>query len=89
MNRAPLIAVLLLVFSLLSGFSHAEPAVININTATVETLASLNGVGETKAKAIVAYRTENGPFATSEDLSKVKGIGAKTIQKNADRLSVE
>ena len=89
MNRAPMIAALLLVLSLPSGFAHAEPTVININTATVETLASLNGVGESKAQAIVAYRTENGPFKSSDDLVNVKGIGERTVQKNADRMTVE
>jgi competence protein ComEA len=89
MKRTPIIAVLLLVFSLLSGFAHAEPAQININTATVETLASLNGVGETKAQAIVAYRSENGPFQSAGDLSEVKGIGERTLEKNADRLTIK
>ena len=89
MKKAPFIAVLLMVFSLLSGFAHAEPAVVNINTATVETLASLNGVGESKAQAIVAYRTENGPFKSSADLMNVKGIGERTVEKNADRLTVK
>jgi competence protein ComEA len=89
MKRTPIIAVLLLVFSLLSGFAYAEPAQININTATVETFASLNGVGETKAQAIVAYRSENGPFQSASDLSAVKGIGERTLEKNAGRLTIK
>lgn len=89
MNRSPLLAVLVLVFSLLSGFAHAEPAVVNINTATVEVLADLDGVGSAKAEAIVAYRTENGPFASKADLANVKGIGERTVEKNAARMTVE
>jgi competence protein ComEA len=89
MKRTPIIAALILVFSLLSGFAIAEPAEININTATVETLASLNGIGETKAQAIVAYRSENGPFKSADDLTQVNGIGEATLKKNADRLTVE
>ena len=88
MNRS-FLAVLVLVFTLLSGFAQAEPAVININTANVETLASLSGVGETKAEAIIAYRDENGPFKSEQDLANVKGIGARTVEKNLERMTVE
>lgn len=62
MKRTPFIAMMVLLFSLLTGFAHAEPATININTADIETLASLNGIGQSKAEAIVAYRDANGPF---------------------------
>jgi len=89
MKRTPIFAVLLLVFSLLSGFAFAEPATVNINTATVETLAALDGVGEAKAQAIIDYRSKNGPFQSAEDLVQVSGIGERTLQKNADRLTVE
>lgn len=89
MKKTPIFAVLLLVFSLMSGFVQAAPDVININTATVETLANLDGVGETKAQAIVAFRDEKGPFQSAEDLTLVKGIGERTLEKNADRLTVE
>lgn len=89
MKHTPFFAALLLVFTLLSGFAHAEPAQININEASVETLASLDGVGETKAQAIVAYRSENGPFESAEDLVQVNGIGDRTLEKNAKRLTVK
>ena len=89
MKRTPIFAMLLLVFSLLSGFAYAEPAQIDINTANVETLASLDGVGEAKAEAIVAYRTENGPFQSTDDLTSVSGIGERTLEKNADRVIVK
>jgi len=62
---------------------------VNINTADAKTLEALNGVGEKTAKAIVEYRTEHGPFKTVEDLSKVKGIGAKIIDKNRDNMTVK
>lgn len=89
MKRTPLLATLVLLFSLFTGFAHAEPAAININTADVATLAELTGVGQSKAEAIVAYREANGPFAATADLAKVKGIGERTVEKNADRLTVE
>lgn len=62
---------------------------VDINTADAATLAAgLNGIGAAKADAIVAYRTENGPFQSVEDLEKVKGIGAKTVELNRDLISV-
>lgn len=61
---------------------------ININTASAETLAALNGVGDKKAADIIAYRETNGKFAKVEDLLNVKGIGEKTLEKNRQRLSV-
>lgn len=87
MQRNPVIATLILLFSLITGFAHAETTPININTADVATLASLNGIGESKAQAIVADREANGPFATTADLARVKGIGQRTVEKNADRLT--
>ncbi|MBW7470903.1 ComEA family DNA-binding protein [Marinobacter sp. M216] len=89
MNRTPLIATLVLLFSLMTGFAQAEPVAININTADVTTLAELTGVGQSKAEAIVAYREANGPFAAPQDLANVKGIGERTIEKNAERLTVK
>ena len=80
-----------LVFSLsllLSAISYA--GAVNINTADAETIAqAMNGVGIKKAQDIVAYRTKNGAFKSLEDLSKVKGIGNKTVLKNREKLTVE
>ncbi len=89
MKRTPLIATLVLLISLFTGFAHAEPAAININTADVATLAELTGVGQSKAEAIVAYREANGPFQAPADLAQVTGIGTRTVEKNADRLTVK
>lgn len=89
MKRTPIIATLVLLFSLFTGFAHAQDATVNINTADVATLASLNGIGESKAQAIIEYREANGPFASTTDLSNVKGIGARTVEKNAERLSIK
>lgn len=89
MKHSPILATLVLLFAMLGSFAHAEPAAVNINTADVETLASLNGVGQSKAEAIIAYREANGPFQSAEQLTEVKGIGEATVAKNADRLSVE
>ena len=53
---------------------------VNINTATVEELKTLKGVGEKKAEAIIEYRKKNGSFQTKEDLMKVRGIGKKLFE---------
>lgn len=61
---------------------------VNLNTASLDDLCTLQGIGEAKAKAIIAWREENGAFGSVEDFTKVKGIGLKTLEKNRDRLSV-
>lgn len=67
----------------------AQAAVVNLNTADAATLQrELVGIGETKAKAIVAYREEHGNFASVDELLEVKGIGQATLEKNRDKLSV-
>ena len=56
---------------------------VNINTADAATIsAELQGVGLTKAQAIVEYRKAHGPFKSYEDLTLVKGIGARTVEIN-------
>lgn len=47
---------------------------VDINTASVEELMTLNGIGETRARAIVEYRTQNGPFTKAEDIMLIPGI---------------
>ena len=61
---------------------------ININTASVQELTSLPGIGETKANNIVSYRTENGYFKTIEDLKNVSGIGDATFEQLKDYITV-
>jgi len=61
---------------------------VNINSADASTLAELKGIGDVKAQAIVDYRKKNGPFTNISDLEKVKGISAKTIEKNQQDLSL-
>jgi len=79
-----------ILFSLVLLFSNMSYAgLVNINQADAPTLASeLKGVGDKKARAIVEYRTQNGPFVSIEDLQNVKGISVKTIEKNRSNLSI-
>ncbi len=62
---------------------------VDINTADAETISTeLNGIGLAKAKAIVEYRKKHGPFRSAEDLSLVKGIGERTVEKNRADIKV-
>ena len=63
-----------------SGLSQATSGKLDINTATAEQLTTLDGIGETKAAAIIAYRNEHGGFSSVDELLNVKGIGEKTLQ---------
>ncbi len=61
----------------------AVAAPVDINHADAQAIAaSLNGVGEAKAAAIVAYRNEHGAFKNVDELTQVKGIGERTVQRN-------
>jgi competence ComEA-like helix-hairpin-helix protein len=66
----------------------AEGAKIDLNKASAEELKTLDRIGEAVAQRIVEYREQNGPFATIEDLKKVKGIGDKVFDANKDRITV-
>ena len=82
-----LFTVICISISLMAG--AVESGKVNINSATVEEFSTLNGVGPAKAKAIVEYRTQIGEFKSLEELAMVKGIGASTINKNKERLTLE
>lgn len=69
---------------------NALAAPVNINSADATAIAtSLKGVGQSKAEAIVAYRTEHGAFKSADDLAKVKGIGQKTVDNNRALILVD
>jgi competence protein ComEA len=66
--------------------SHPSTEKVNLNSATIEQLQSLPGIGPSTAKAIVEYRTKAGKFNRIEEIINVKGIGEKKFQKIKDRL---
>lgn len=80
--RALLVALAIL------PFSAGAAGTIDINTATAAELEQVNGLGPAKASAIVQYRSEHGAFASLEDLTKVPGIGEKSLEKMRSQLSV-
>lgn len=74
----------------ISLLTSAFAATVNINQADIATLAeNLKGIGIKKAKAIVDYRQENGNFNSIEDITNVKGIGPKTLEKNREYLAIK
>ena len=64
------------------------PPIININTATVEEIQVLPGIGPLLAQRIVDYREENGPFETNGELMNVSGIGEKKLEEIWDYITV-
>jgi len=71
-----------------SALVYAGP--VDINIANASALAkNISGVGIKKAEMIVAYREKHGMFKKVEDITKVKGIGAKLLEKNRDVLIVK
>ncbi len=70
--------------------SEAVEKRVNINKADAETLADvLVGVGASKARAIVKYREENGPFTTIDQLVDVNGIGESILTTNKEKMTLE
>ena len=61
---------------------------ININTAGVDQLSKLPGIGKKKAERIISFRKKNGRFRRTREIMKVKGIGEKTFKKFAGRIRV-
>ncbi|WP_085994411.1 helix-hairpin-helix domain-containing protein [Oceanobacillus senegalensis] len=61
---------------------------VRLNYATREEIESLNGIGPSKAQAIIQYRDENGLFHSIEDLLEISGIGEKTLEQMKDSVQV-
>jgi competence protein ComEA helix-hairpin-helix repeat region len=79
-----IVATVLALACTLSAFA-ATP--VNINKADASTIAkALDGIGQAKAQAIVAWRTEHGPFKSATELTQVKGIGQSLIDRNHDAI---
>jgi len=84
------LAALVLSPAVARGAAPAAPSSgekVNINTAGVDELLTLPGIGKAYAERIVEYRQKNGPFKKVEDIVNVRGIGEKTFEKIKDRLT--
>ncbi|MEE1227964.1 MAG: helix-hairpin-helix domain-containing protein [Lachnospiraceae bacterium] len=71
-----------------SDSSQSKGALVNLNSASKDQLMTLNGIGESRAEDIIAYRQENGLFSKVEDLMNVSGIGEGIFQKIKDSITV-
>ena len=66
-----------------------KPALLNINIASVEELQTLSGIGPQMAKRIIQYREKHGNFTSVDALTKVKGLGEKTLEKLKPFIAVK
>lgn len=71
-----------------SNSSAGNGGQVNINTASLEELTTLTGIGETRARAIIEYRQQAGGFSSKEELKNVSGIGETTYGKLSDQICV-
>lgn len=75
-----------------SSSGSASPSAVNgvnVNTATLEELMTLPGVGESRAKAILEYRTKKGGFRSPDELKQISGIGAKIYERMKDQIRIQ
>lgn len=78
-----------ILLGLIASLSTCVFAAVNINTANVEELQQLKGIGAKKAAEIVAYREAHGEFKNVDELTNVKGIGKATLEKLRQELVVK
>lgn len=68
--------------------ANAVISIVNINTANVDTLTTLPGIGPKKAESIIEYRELNGSFQSVSELANVKGIGERMVERLQDQVSI-
>lgn len=67
----------------------AGTGLVNLNTADIQTLKTLSGIGDSKAQAILAYREEHGGFSSIEEVMQVPGIKESIFSKIKDKIEVK
>jgi general secretion pathway protein K len=72
-----------------SGTGQAKSALVNLNTATEADFQTISGIGQKRAQDIIAYREANGRFKSVDELKNVSGIGAKTLEKLKEYVTVD
>jgi competence protein ComEA len=80
---------LLAALLLAAGHAGAADVPVNINTASAAELATISGIGPSKAAAIVDHREKNGQFKSVDDLKLVRGIGDKMLEQLRPRVTVD
>jgi len=86
-KKSILIALSVILFSLIGANTYASGEKININTATIEQLSEIRGIGPAIAQRIVEYRQENGRFSSVDEIVNVRGIGPKTLESIRDAIT--
>ena len=72
-----------------SGTGQTKSALVNLNTATEADFQTISGIGQKRAQDIIAYREANGRFKSVDELKNVSGIGAKTLEKLKEYVTVD
>lgn len=85
--KALRIVTLFCVLALMPGLAFGSK--ININTAGAQTLQKLDGIGPSRAQAIIDYREHNDGFQTLAELKKVRGVGEHTLDVNRERIVLQ
>lgn len=89
MKAFRLILVAVLFFGISGAFLQVSAdSKIDVNTAAVEQLTEIKGIGPVIAQRIVDYRQENGRFTSKEQLQEIKGIGPSTLAKIEERITL-
>lgn len=83
-----LTSLILLVSLFVTSLAAMADSKVDINKAGVKEISTLSNIGEKKAQDIVDYRKTHGDFKSIDELKKVKGVGAATVEKNRERLFV-
>lgn len=86
-RTAGVFAMLALFLALAPALPAAEEGAVNLNSATEEELVALPGIGPSKAKAIIEYRSTH-PFQSVEELKNVRGIGDHTLESLKGKIQV-
>jgi len=68
--------------------TNGSSTLINLNTATIEELDTLKGIGESRAKSIIAYRNKLGGYTSIEQIKDISGIGDSIFENIRDRITV-